>query len=286
MSLSKVSAKNASQEHLLAGVINVMERESKVLEHIPFKEVRALVYRQNLNTLLPKVDFRDLYTGYNSDFVEFETEVFELEPCGADADVDLVLVYGQNITDLRSEVTTIKAEAVASTVEEAFFNGNGIGHIPKGLLTLLMEGKKGTAITGSLSGNKVDVERDMDLLYQLIDGVHGGAEFLYMNKATRRKLNFVFHNMGYNIVVDSNKFGQPVTKFNGVEIALTEHLKDGVIVAVRYGVKYIEGLTNGGLSIRDLGELDSKPVLRTRIDFTFGVKVGHPRSFAVLQAAA
>nr|WP_187119283.1 phage major capsid protein [Clostridium polynesiense] len=263
-----------------------MERESKVLEHIPFKEVRALVYRQNLNTLLPKVDFRDLYTGYNSDFVEFETEVFELEPCGADADVDLVLVYGQNITDLRSEVTTIKAEAVASTVEEAFFNGNGIGHIPKGLLTLLMEGKKGTAITGSLSGNKVDVERDMDLLYQLIDGVHGGAEFLYMNKATRRKLNFVFHNMGYNIVVDSNKFGQPVTKFNGVEIALTEHLKDGVIVAVRYGVKYIEGLTNGGLSIRDLGELDSKPVLRTRIDFTFGVKVGHPRSFAVLQAAA
>lgn len=35
----------------------------------------------------------------------------------------------------------------------------------------------------------------------------------------------------------------------------------------------VTGLTNGGVQVRDLGELDSKPVFRTRLEFYTGLAV-------------
>ena len=49
------------------------------------------------------------------------------------------------------------------------------------------------------------------------------------------------------------------------------------IYAVKFGQDEgdagVTGLTNGGVQVRDLGEIDAKPAYRTRIEFFCGVGV-------------
>ena len=51
----------------------------------------------------------------------------------------------------------------------------------------------------------------------------------------------------------------------------------GAAIAVKFGQDEgdagVTGLTNGGVSVRDLGEIDAKPAFRTRIEFFCGVGV-------------
>ena len=83
-------------------------------------------------------------------------------------------------------------------------------------------------------------------------------------------------------------FGRMVYKYGDVEIRAVE---DGLvpskhIIAVKFGAEqYVSGLTNGGVQVMDLGQLETKPCYRTRIEFYCGMAVFHPRAFAVLTGA-
>lgn len=94
-------------------------------------------------------------------------------------------------------------------------------------------------------------------------------------------------------------FGRQVTKFGEVEIRtidddilpFTESSTDatptndtGSIYAVKMGaLEYVAGLRNGGVTARDLGELDTLPVFRTRIEFYCGLATFHPKAVARLK---
>ncbi|MFP3427896.1 hypothetical protein, partial [Pseudoalteromonas sp. SIMBA_162] len=78
--------------------------------------------------------------------------------------------------------------------------------------------------------------------------------------------------------------GRPVTMFGDVQIRTFEDeilpftIKDGgtketsEIYALKFGaMEHVSGLRNGGVQVRDLGELDTLPVYRTRIEFYCGL---------------
>ena len=68
-------------------------------------------------------------------------------------------------------------------------------------------------------------------------------------------------------------------------ITLTETLSGGTDETSIYGVKYGEGeylwgIQQTSLEVRDLGEIDTKPVLRDRVEWVVGLAVSNPRSLA------
>ncbi len=94
--------------------------------------------------------------------------------------------------------------------------------------------------------------------------------------------------------VDLDNFGRRVAFYNGIPLIDIGTKADGTLIlpqtetqgtattassiyVVRYGEdetdRAVTGLTNGGIDVRDLGELETKPVFRTRIEFFCGLGV-------------
>ena len=52
---------------------------------------------------------------------------------------------------------------------------------------------------------------------------------------------------------------------------------------VSLGDQMLTGIQNGGIDVRDLGELEGKPALRTRVEWYNGISIYHPRAVARLR---
>ena len=70
-------------------------------------------------------------------------------------------------------------------------------------------------------------------------------------------------------------------------ITNTETLSGGTeetsVYAVKYGInEYFFGIQQEPMDVRDLGEQDSKPVLRDRVEWVVGLAISNPRSVARL----
>lgn len=77
--------------------------------------------------------------------------------------------------------------------------------------------------------------------------------------------------------------------YGGVPIRTVEDsvLEAGHIYAIDFGVmEKVCGLQNGGVSVRDLGEIDSMPVLKTRIEWYCGMAMFSPDCAALLKPSA
>ena len=83
----------------------------------------------------------------------------------------------------------------------------------------------------------------------------------------------------------TDNFGRVVAMYGGIQIVPVEDslIPENKIYAVKFGTdSYVHGLSNGGVQVRDLGELNTKPCYRTRIEFYCGLATKHKKCFAVL----
>lgn len=164
----------------------------------------------------------------------------------------------------------------------------------------------GGPVVGANSGDR---QAFFDKLDELIAAVPGGPDALYMNRAIRYKIlsamrreNMYVEKVGVKQepsyqgipLLDPGKVGthpatgspSPGSGFARESdiIPTTENIGGSGSGATNnnssiYAVKWsgseasngVGGLTNGGVQVSDLGEIDSKPVLRTRIEFYCGL---------------
>ena len=127
-----------------------------------------------------------------------------------------------------------------------------------------------------------------------------------MNKAMRRRLTAAARNtsVGGFISFDVDAFGQQIARYNDLPILIAD--KDNEyndilsfteasagatatatsIYCVSMGADGVSGLQNGGISARDLGELEDKPAFRTRVEWYSGLAVFKGRAAARLQHIA
>lgn len=281
MGLSLTESAKLSQDMLQKGVIMTMATNSPVLEKLPFMEIVGNGYAYNLVDELPTVGFRQVNGGYTESGATVSREVENLVILGGDVDVDLFIAKTRgNINDVRALQTELKAKATAKAFEKNFFLGDVSSDANSfdGLEKRLEKGK----------GSKIEKELSLDSLNELLDAVDGGADVLYMNKATRRKVMALLQASNHYIENGQDAFGRPVQMYGGVEIRPVEDdlCTADHVYAVKFGVEqYVSGLTNGGVQVMDLGQLETKPCFRTRIEFYCGLAVFHPKSFAVLTGA-
>ncbi|ALH46381.1 major capsid protein [Paenibacillus larvae] len=283
-------AAKLSTDILQRGVINLFARNSAVLEMLPFMEVAGNSYKYNQEGVLPGIGFRGVNEGYQESAGIVNQLSEGLVIAGGDVDVDRFIVQTLgNVNDQRALQTEMKTKALALAWTKTFFKGN-----------VTKDPKSFDGLEKRLTGKQVidgkGGELTITMLDELVDSVEGEPDVIYLSKAMRRELKRIIqsHN-GYD-EGSYDAYGRPVMTYGGIPIRVIETDASGSeilgfdeaggtasLYAVKFGPEqYVCGLQNETISVRDLGELQEKPVFRTRIEWYNGLAVFHPRAAARL----
>ncbi|MBZ4319532.1 major capsid protein [Streptomyces huiliensis] len=312
MALTLPEAAKLSTTDLQRGVVETFIQESPILDRLPLMQVEGNAYGYNEEATLPGVEFRAVNESYAESTGTVNQKTENLVILGGDADVDRFIVKTRgNLNDQRAIQTRMKVKAAAYKFQDTFFNGD-IATNPKSFdglrkrLTgaqVMSAGTNGTPIVGD--GVK-DPHAFFDLLDALIGQVRGlnasnGA--LYANRAVIARIKSAGRRIGGYEMVKESLTQKTVATYNGIPILdpgqnaagadiLPQTETQGTasdassIYAVRFGSdegdQAVTGLTNGGIMVDDLGQLESKPAYRTRIEFYCGLAVFGGRAAARL----
>ncbi len=307
MALTLTESAKLSETNLQRGVVETFVQESPVLDRLPLLPIQGNAYAYNEEATLPGVEFRAVNAAYAESTGTVNQKTESLVILGGDADVDTFIVQTRgNLNDQRAIQTRAKVKAASYKFQDAFINGdvavdaNSFDGLKKRLTgaQIIYAATNGLPVLGSDSNAR---QTFLDKLDELIAAVRGGPDALYMNTAVRSKIlsamrreNQYVERVG--VRQDPSYQGIPLidigTKADGtLIIPQTETQGSSSVASSIYAVKYgrgeadqaVTGLTNGGVQVKDLGELQSKPVFRTRIEFFCGLGVFGGQAAARLQ---
>lgn len=287
MAINLQQAALLSTDTLQRGVIETFARTSPVLEQLPFMTIAGNSYQYNVEDTLPDVGYRDINGEYVESGGTVKQKSEKLVMLGGDVDVDKFIVKTLgNVNDQRAIQTNMKVKRLANQFTKDFFKGDSATN------ALSFDGlDKRTLDAGQVLESTVGTV-DLLELRELLDMVEGGADVLYMSKAMQREVLALAAQGNHNYIYEGkDAFGRHVNMFGDVPIRTVDVLgfnegdsnDEGSIYAVRFGAQeFTSGLTNGGIMVDDLGELETKPAYRTRIEFYCGIADFHPKSAARL----
>lgn len=297
MAVTLVEAAKLSTDILQRGVIETFARNSAVLELLPFMEIQGNSYKYNQEQTLPGVGFR----GVNQAYTESAGVVNQLSEglviAGGDVDVDRFIVQTRgNVNDQRAIQTQMKVKALSLTWTKTFFKGD-VGSDVNSFDGLQKRLTGNQVISAGTDGAPLTIP----MLDELIDAVEGEPDVIFCSKTMRREIKKIIQSHNGYSEGDKDAFGRPVMTYGGIPIRVIETDATGAeilgfdetqgsasntasIYAVKFGPEqYVSGLQNQGISVRDLGEINEKPVYRTRIEWYNGLAVFHPRAAARLK---
>lgn len=299
MALTLAESAKLSQNSLQRGVVETFVQESRILDRLPLLPIEGNAYAYNEELTLPGVEFRAVNSAYAESTGTVNPKSETLVILGGDADVDTFIVKTRgNLNDQRALQTRGKVKAASYKFQDAFINGdtgvdaNSFDGLAKRLTgsQVISAGTNGLEIVGSDDAARHSF---LDKLDELLAAVNGGADALYMNASVLSKIKSSARRLTiYDQTTD--QFGRQVATYNGVPLIDIGNKADGTpiipqtetqgsssVASSIYAVKFgrdetdqaVSGLTNGGIQVKDLGEIDAKPVYRTRIEFFCGLAV-------------
>lgn len=295
--LSLTEAAKLSQDDLQRGVLETFVQESPILDRVPFMTVEGNAYAYNEEATLPGVAFRAVNSAYDSSVGTVNQKSESLVIMGGDADVDRFIVQTRgNLNDQRAIQTRLKTKAVSYFFHDKFFNGdtavdvNGFDGLKKRLTGAQVIAADTNGL-GPVTGAANFLDK-LDELLAAVPGINGSNGAIYANVAVIGKIRSAIRRAGADTTLLQDVAGRRVIQWNGVPIydagktaagdvvlPLTETQGTSSIASSMYAVKYgeaegdqaVTGLTNGGVQVYDLGELQTQPVYRTRIEFYCGL---------------
>ena len=298
--ISLAQSARMTNDVLQAGVIEVLATESKLLQLLPFMNVQGSGYTYNIEKNLGNAQFRKVNGGYNYGAIETIPVTERIVILGDEAIVDTYqIAVESDINNLMAIEVALRTKAIAHKFEKCFIDGGkaaGSG-VPSesvanefvGILTRYTETAPANIPSNALSLFQAQVITKTDDLIgdldTLLDMVAGGADCLIMNKKTRRQVTakgraFCDYRQG--------EFGTQFVQYGGVDIVDVDGdlLADDVVIAAKFGAKEaVCGLQNGGVRVTALGEMESQPQLKTRIEWFVGLAVFNPKAVAVRKVA-
>lgn len=292
------AAKLNNGTELQQSVVEMFARESDILMALPFMDITGNALKYNREQTLPGVGFRGVNEAYTEAVGVINPIVEALSIMGGDIDVDKFIVKTMG-EDQRAIQTAMKVKNLAATFTDAFINGDSTSNPrqPDGLKVRL--GGAQLIAQGSTSGGDALSITKLD---ELIDAVDSPTH-LVMSKAMRRRLTQAQRAtaVGGYVTFDQDAFGRRVTKFNDLPIVVAYGNNGGTdpiafneanpgggsavgtsIYCVSLSEGMLTGIQNGSIVVSDLGEQDSAPVLRTRLEWYAGIALFHGRAAARL----
>lgn len=306
MALTLVQAAALSSNMLQRGVMEVIYTSSTVLNVLPFDEIEGNAYQYNMESALPAAAFRAVNAGYTESTGTTTSATESLVILGGDADVDRFLQRTRsNLNDQRATQTAMKAKAVNAKFVDTFINGNTgtDANSFNGLKTRLTGGQVISSGTNGAAINTDNTTRHaffdrLDELQSLVpdaDAFYCNANVLAKFRSAARQTS------SYTQSVDN--LGRTVDSYNGIPLVDVGNKADGTAIIPQtevqgassaassiYAVHFAEGLgsqgvigiQNGGMEVMDLGQLQTQPVFRTRIEWYTGVAMFGPKPAARL----
>lgn len=283
---------------MLATVMELYARGSDIVAAMPFDNISGAAETFLREKTLPNAGFRKINAGYTEGTGETDRITENLAIAGGDLDVDKFLVDTQG-PNQRAIQEGMKIKALSLTIAKTVVKGT-VYTTPESFdgLELRMTDDQLIAAGSTASGDALSLLK----LDEMIDAVEDPTH-LIMNKTMRRRLTVAARTttVGGYITYDVDAFGRRVTKYNDLPILVAD--KDetntdimafdelastgtGLACTSIYCVSFMSdglvGLQNGPMDVRDLGEIESKPVYRTRIEWYITISMRRPRSGARL----
>lgn len=303
MAITLVEAAKLSTTHLQRGVIETFVQESPILDRIPFMNISGNAYAYNAEGTLPGVEFRAVNGAYSESTGTVNQATESLVILGGDADVDRFIQQTRSdLNDQRAVQTAMKVKAASYKFQNSFFNGDvaveplGFDGLKKRLVggQVIDAGANGAPILGTGGAAAHDFFDMLDELIAQVPGLNGSNGALYTNSRLMGKIRSAGRRIGGTDIVKEDLTGKRVLQYNGIAILdagmdaagnmiipQTETVGTATDTASIYAVKFgqdegdrgVTGLTNGGVQVDDLGQLQEKPAFRTRIEFYTGLAV-------------
>ena len=281
--LSLLEASKTVDDTYKAGVMAKFAETSDLIRVLMFENIPGNALGYNVEETLPGIAFR----GVNESFTEStgiinpKTETLAIG--GGDLDVDTSIIKTRGPIQ-RTIQEGMKIKALALNWTKTFFKGDSETEVRE--FDGLQKRLTGTSLfLNGTAGLKISV------LDEAIDGVDG-ATHLAMSKSQRRRLTAYARTLGA-ISYGIDEFGKQVTMYNEIPILLVDEDNEGnqilgyteassttSIYVLAIAPNKLQGIQNGDMEVRDLGELDTKPALRTRIEWLCGFGVFSPKSAA------
>lgn len=297
MTLLEASKLN-SGEVVRNGVIEMFARNSDVLAALPFMDVQGGSYAYTQEGSLPGVAFRGINEAYDESVGVLNPQVEVLRIAGGDLDVDkaILAMHGEGV---RTTHEAAKVKALSLYLTKKIIKGDSTSDVREfdGLQNRITGSQK--INNGTTDGGDV---LSMAKLDEAIDAVDNPTH-LIMSKAMRRIITAAARDVdvGGYITYTTDAFGRKITNYNDLPILIADYDDTGdrildfdelgytgstatatSIYVVSFGENMLTGLQNGIMQVNDLGELDSKPVKRTRVEWYVGLAALHGRCAARL----
>lgn len=292
------SAKMSSGDVVKSAVIEQYARTSDVLRVIQWQNIMGNAIKFNREGSLGGIGFRGVNEAYTESSGILTPMTEPLVIAGGDLDVDNFIIDTQGAS-VRSTYEMMKVKALALAWTKAFIKGDSDANSSE--FDGLQERLVGDQLISSGSTQAGD-PLSLLKLDELIDAVNG-ANYLIMNKTMRRLLTSASRlaTVGGTVTFGTDEFGKGMTMYNGLPILIADEDETGTqilpfteeadtsggaasssIYCVNFEEGYLNGIQANEMAVKDLGELDTKPVMRTRIDWYNSICIYDARAAARL----
>lgn len=281
------------------GVIRMFAASSDLLAAIPFMNINGSSYAYNQEGRLPGVAFRGINEGYSQSVGILNPQVESLRISGGELDVDraLIRMHGPEIRTIHERM---KIKALSLYMAKTFVKGNS-----------LLDPREFDGLQNRIGGSQLIANSATDgggalsflKLDEMMDAVDD-LTHLIMSKAMRRLIGASARTDVFKTetVLDQlTGVTKQVTRYRDVPILIADYddLGDRIIdfdevgasgttamatsiYGVSFGEGMLTGLQNGEMMVDDLGELQTLPVYRTRVEWYTGLAALHGRCAARL----
>jgi hypothetical protein len=307
------AAKLAANEGktLRAAVIAMFAQASDWLAALPFKNINGNAYAYNREGTLPSVAFRGVNESYTASTGIVNPLVESLRIAGGDLDVDTFILSTQG-ENVRSTHESMKVKSLAAEITRVMIKGDATSQPREfdGLQARIPFGSSQLIAAGTTDAGDALSLLKLDELLDAVPDNLGGSKYLLMNKKMRRRLTVAARttSVGGYITYTTDAFGRRLTHYNDIPIlvpypdnggteplAFDEAGDVGVtpagssstsIYCVSFGDGLVSGIQSGPMDVRDLGELETTPAKRTRVEWFAGLVIEHGRAVARLGGIA
>ena len=297
MAVTLAQAAATESNDLRRGVIEVFRQESVVFDRIGLEDIVGSSYSYNVDGALPGTGFRTVNEAWVESTGVINQRNENLVILGGDADVDRFIerTKGGTIGSHRAYQIKQKVKSAQSTYVDALFNGDANVN-PKGFDGLRKRLIGDQVIDSKTEATNGDFLSELDDLFARVDG--GMPDVVYANQKQIAKLKTLGRKSGGAEYINSEITGKREFTWNGVPfVDPGAHWQGREILPIVdgagdfYAVKFatgendpgVLGITNGGVQVYDLGELQEKPAYRVRIEFYTGLAVQGGKAAARLR---
>jgi hypothetical protein len=293
------AAKLETGDSYRSAVIELYAGSSSILSILDFMPIPGNALKYNREAELPGVGFRGVNEGYTPSTGVLNPLTEALVIAGGDLDVDKFIVDTMGARQ-RSVQEAMKVRALALAWTKKFFKGDSTAD-PREFdgLQIRVTGNQIIDAGATANGDALSLTKLDQAIARTLNCTH-----IVMNTAMSLKFIAAARTptVSGNVTQGTDNMGRPITLYAGHPIVTVDLDGTGAeilpfteaspgggtatstsIYCVSIGDDGLMGLENGGIDVRDLGELQTAPKYRTRVEWYNGIAIFNGRAVTRLR---